>query len=278
MLPTPSMSEEEFLLLNETITQRVGLHFPEHKKQILESRLRPRLEALHLRNYFDYYLLLQVDRNGEMSHLTRQVSNNETYFFRETYQFDDLLDTGLALLQDSSPSDVLRVLSAGCSSGEEPYTLNIYAKESLVRRSGLRFEIDAFDIDRDRLAIARTAEYGPSSLRAQQEDRIGRHFREYPEGRFTLRTPYRGGVRFYLANIIDLETYRRPLAYDIVFCRNVLIYFSEPALRRAISNFAKVLRPGGLLFLGHSESIIGLSEDFETVRVGSCLAYRRVRP
>jgi chemotaxis protein methyltransferase CheR len=269
------MSEEEYLLLNEAISGRFGLWFPEHKKEILESRLRPRLAALSLRHFFDYYLLLHYDGEAEMQHLARLVSNNETYFFRETDQFEALFGPGLELL-GRGRGGPLRLLSAGCSSGEEPYTLGIFARERLFPVAAGALTIDAFDIDGERLAMAEQADYGPSSLRALTPQQIAGYFRPTDNGRQRLRDPFRQGVRLWKGNLLDLASYRFPPAYDAVFCRNVLIYFSEAALHRAIEAFARVLAPGGLLFLGHSESIIGLSPHFETVRFKRCLGYRRV--
>jgi chemotaxis protein methyltransferase CheR len=271
----PTMSEEEFLLLNETISGRFGLHYPEHKKEMLESRLRPRLEALSLRHFFDYYLLLHYNGEGEMGHLARLVSNNETYFFRETDQFEALFGPGLAMLERRRGGP-LRLLSAGCSSGEEPYTLNIFARERLLACGLAGIAIDGFDIDAERVGMARAAEYGASSLRALTPEQIATYFRPAEEGRHRLREPFRQGVRVERGNLLDPASYRHPLGYDAVFCRNVLIYFSETALHRAVDVFARVLVPGGLLFLGHSESIIGLSPHFETLRFKRCLGYRRV--
>ncbi len=271
----PVMSQEEYLLLNEVISQQFGIWFPEHKREILESRLRPRLQALHLKRFMDYYLLMQVDLRGEVEQLARLVTNNETYFFRETHQFEALFGEALEGLKASSPVPFeLRLLCAGCSSGEEPHTLNIFARENGYRLGGTVVQVDAFDIDTSRLAAARSGVYGSTSMRSVDEEQVRRYF-NLQDGGHLLKPMYRKGVGFATGNIIDLATYRRALAYDAVFCRNVLIYFSEPALHQAIDNFAAVLRPGGLLFLGHAESIIGLSPHFETVRLQHCIAYRR---
>lgn len=269
----PTMSEEEYLLLDELISTRYGLHFPVHKREILESRLRPRLEIYNLRSFFDYYLQLLGDADEELEHLARVISNNETYFFRESYQFEALLIDQLSELVGDSGR--LRVLSAGCSSGEEPYTFSAYAQRHALQLAGIKVEIDAFDVDHQRIAMARRAAYRAYSLRTLDPEQTRRYFFQLDDGRFELRRTYREGVRFATGNIVELETFRPAEPYDAVFCRNVLIYFSEAALHKAIDNFAAVLRPGGLLFLGHSESIIGLDKPFETLRLERCLAYRR---
>ena len=270
-----AMTPEEHLLLNEVIERQFGLSFAPAKKEFLESRLRPRLQSLHLRRFIDYYLLLQVDVEPELEHLARLITNNETYFFREVYQFEGLFAEGLAELRQAGWSGELRMLCAGCSSGEEPYTLNIYARQAgLV---GGRWAIDAFDIDVDRLKMAREAIYGVGSLRSTTEAQRAQYFSGFAADRWQLRRANREGVGFAYGNILDLDSFRKPQLYDVIFCRNVLIYFSEAAFQHAIANFARALRKGGLLFLGHSESLIGRSDRFETVRLERCIAYRKLR-
>ena len=270
-----SMTVEEHLLLNEVIEKQFGLSFGEAKKQFLESRLRPRLQALHLRRFIDYYLLLQYDLGSELDHLAKLITNNETYFFRETYQFEGLFQEGLARVGEGRWSGSrLKLLCAGCSSGEEPYTLNVFARRH-AREGGPASAIDAFDIDQDRLRTARAGVYGPSSLRNLDEAEKGVYFEALDVQHYRLRDEFREGVTVSAGNILEAATYSSRGPYDVVFCRNVLIYFSEEAFQRAIRNFSSVLRPGGLLFLGHSESLIGRSTPFETVRLERCIAYRK---
>jgi chemotaxis protein methyltransferase CheR len=272
------MDPEEHLLLNELVEKQFGLSFPPEKRGFFELRLQPRLEALHLRRYIDYYLLLQYDLDGEVEHLARLLTNNETYFFRETYQFESLFtetDTLRELSSGSGPNSSPRVLCAGCSSGEEAYTLNIFFREQGQAAGGGPGSIDAFDIDKDRLAIARRGAYGPTSLRSLSKDQTSRYFETEGNDVYRLREAFREGVRFFYGNIMSPSTYSASPTYDLVFCRNVLIYFSDSTFHQAIENLAQALRPGGLLFLGHSESIIGRSSRFETVRLGRCIAYRK---
>lgn len=263
-------------MINELLSREFGLYFPESKRQILQTRLEPRLRELRLRRYFDYYLKLQYDLKAERSHLVRRVTNHETYFFRETGQFDSLFGDVLSdLLKETAHPGRLRILSAGCSTGAEPYTLKIHAVEKRFLLQGAEVEVDAFDLDPDCLATAEEGLYTQRHLRVMNEEKWRRYFRQKDSGLFLLREPYKEGVSFRVGNIVDPMSF--PMSsYDIVFCRNVLIYFSEVAMRRAITNFARALRPGGLLFLGHSESIIGMSPLLETIRLDHCIAYRRV--
>ncbi len=271
-----SLTLEELALFNELFTSNFGLHFPEHKLEILESRLLPRLRANSVQRFMDYYLLLQYDLARELDALTRAITNNESYFFRETAQFEALGGTQIDRLCEGGPRPgKLRFLSAGCSSGEEPYTLNIFVRGLPATLVPGALRIDGIDIDGQRLEMARRAVYRPTSLRALTPEQTLRFFIRYDTEGFELRKIYRRDVTFSRGNILDLASLPSQEPYDAVFCRNVLIYFSEPALKAAVDNFARIVRIGGMLFLGHSESIIGLTKSFQAERIGSCIAYRR---
>jgi chemotaxis protein methyltransferase CheR len=275
---SPAMPEDVYLLLNELITQRFGIEVPEHRKEILETRLRPRVETLRLPSFWDYYLHVRGDKNGERQRLAELVTNNETFFFREIRQLECFLHEAAPALQPPGGGP-LRVLCAGCSSGEEPYSLGILSRGMARACGAAALAIDAFDIDAHRIEAAARAEYGRNALRQLSPEQLARYFTPCGAERWSLRAGWRTNVRFSWGNLVELETFRgNPggLLYDAVFCRNVLIYFSPAALHRAVRHFAEVLRPGGLLFLGAAESIIGLSDRFETVRLSGAMAYRRV--
>ncbi len=226
-----TLNDEEFYLLNEVIEAKLGLCFPEHKRSILEARLRPRILTLHLSSFMDYYLLLQSKPDEEVGELAKLATNNETYFFRERGQFESLMSHAIGQLEPSlAHPGKLRVLCAGCSSGEEAYTLNFYFKDHPLRMKGLEPHIDAFDIDGDRLGIAQRSTCRPRSLREMTDAQISKYLAEAGSDSHEVKSQYRVGVNFSLGNIIDVTTCQRPLPYDVVFCRNVLIYFS--AMRR----------------------------------------------
>jgi chemotaxis protein methyltransferase CheR len=272
----PAMTDDELALMNELLTSEMGLWFPDHKREILESRLGARIAELRLRSVLDYYVLLQQDAgNGrhEISALAEAVTNNESYFFRETYQFDVLFGNA-AELKRGARGKVMRFLSAGCSSGEEPYTLNIYARENQYRMFGYDVAVDAFDISRARIEMCERGEYARSSLRGATAEQIEKYFLPIDDG-YRLKPAFRKGVSFRIGNLLRDWSYGAVGTYDVIFCRNVLIYFSEEMIIAAADRFHRALREDGLLFLGHSESIIGLTRAFEPVRVGNGIAYRR---
>jgi chemotaxis protein methyltransferase CheR len=271
------MSEMERLLLNLVLEAHLGLTFPEHKREILEARLAPRLLANGLRSFTEYARLLESGDPAELGYLRRAVTNHETYFFRETHQFDALFSHGLQQLEPGfGERRTVRLLSAGCATGEEAYTLGFWAKENQFRTMGRAVTIDAFDLCDASIAAAERGEFGHAALRGMSEEQIARYLTEVGPDRYRVKPAWRAAIQFRVGNAMQLGTFYRGEPYDVVYCRNVLIYFAEAAIRHVIDNFAACIRPGGLLFLGHSESIIGLSRAFDVVRVGSTIAYERV--
>jgi len=270
--PAVALSDESYHLLNELLEERFGLHFPAHRRAILEDRLQPRLRALSLGNFLEYYAYLRANGNGEGRELAKAVTNNETYFFRERDQLDALFGEAVGVLRTTG-----RILCAGCSSGEEAFTLSFFAHEAAAGAPpSAAVRIDAFDLDQERLAVAQRGECRARSLRQMSEAQIARYLEPSGPDRWVVREQYRKPVTFLPGNLVDSATFRTAGPYDAVFCRNVLIYFSRQAMKRAVQNLVSVLRPGGLLFLGHSESVIGLLPTLETVRLGRCIVYRKV--
>jgi chemotaxis protein methyltransferase CheR len=267
--------EAECKLLSDLVQEHFGLSFAGVRRDILASRVRPRLAALRLGNLLDYYHYLRSHprRDTELDELVRHLTNNETYFFREPHHFEIVVRHVIPELAPALRSRPLRVLSAGCSSGEEPYTLAIALHDSGLELRGMRWEIDACDLNRDRLARAREAVYEGGSLRCCSEEALRRCFEEC-DGRRVLRERYRRNVRFFEANLATATTVGRP-PYDVVFCRNLLIYFDDAGFDRAVGVLARVLAPGGYLFLGHSESLIDRSDEFAPVWLEGAMVYRK---
>ena len=270
------MSQEEFYLFNELFSSNFGICFPLEKKEILESRLKLRLRALNLQHFHEYYLLVKFRLNGtERACMIRDVVNHETHFFRQPSQLQAIF-SDLQMIKDNLVHpETLRLLVAGCSSGEEAYTLRILAFENSLKMHSLAPHIDAFDIDLSRVESAINAEYGAHSVRGVSEEHLQRYFQPAAGNHFKVRAPYRKDVYFSHGNILELGSFRKKMTYDVVVCRNVFIYFSEESIILALENFARCLNPGGLLLLGYSESVIGLSKYFEPVRLGGYILYKR---
>jgi chemotaxis methyl-accepting protein methylase len=202
------------------------------------------------------------------------VTNNETYFFRETHQFDLLIRHVIPERRPLLRGRPLRLLSAGCSSGEEPYSLSIALHNAALTLAGMSWEIDACDLNPERIARAQEALYAESSLRACDAEARRRYFT--PEaGGFRLKERYRSGVRCFSTNLLAPNGALGWGIYDAILCRNLLIYFSEEAFAEAIGLFARCLAPGGYLFLGHSESLLDRKTSFAPAMLGGAVAYRK---
>ena len=270
------MSAEEFRLLRDIVYDHCGILVRDEMKFVMERRLWPRLEALAVADFGGYHRYLRYDSNrrSELESAIEALTTNETYFFREPLQLRAFSEELLPLLhQRASRSRRLRVWSAGCSSGEEPYTVAM-----LIHQSGLfegwDVEVYGTDISKRVLAAARRAEYGPSSLRATPPDLVTRFF-EHSNGKLRVKEPIRAWVSFGQLNLLDAEMSQLIPRMDVIFCRNVMIYFDPPARRRVLSTFYEKLSHGGSLLLGHSENLLSLSAEFELVHLKNDLVYRR---
>ena len=271
------VDQADLKLLTDLIQERFGLTFNGIRLEILESRLRPRLRDLHLTTVRDYYQYLKFhpDRESEFARLPAMVTNNETYFFRETHQFDLLINHVIPERRAELRGRPLRFLSAGCSSGEEPYSLSIALHNAGLPLAGVSWEIDACDLNPERVARAQEALYAEGSLRACDADARRRYFSAEPAG-FRLKEKYRRGVRCFHANLLAPNGMLGWPLYDAILCRNLLIYFSDEAFGSLISLFSRCLVPGGYLCLGHSESLLDRKTAFVPAMLGGAVVYRKL--
>ncbi len=271
---TPA-ADADWRLLTGLIEARFGLCFPGIRREILESRLRARLQELHLESFNEYYRYLRThpQREAEFAHLACRITNNETYFFREAHQFEVLTRDIVPPLLAQLRTRPLRLLSAGCSSGEEAYSLAITLQNAGLDRHGPGWEIDACDVNADRIARARAGEYEETALRACDAETRARYFTR-TSTRYRLNDAHRVGVRFFEANLAAPGAPIQGGAYDAIFCRNLLIYFSPEAFDGLIRQFAGWLRPGGYLLLGHAESLIDRGTEFAPVCLPDAVVYR----
>jgi chemotaxis protein methyltransferase CheR len=246
------------------------------RRDILQSRLRPRLAALHLESLREYYLYLRFHpgRNEELSRLASLITNNETYFFRETHQFDILIRHVLPRLKPSLKERPFKILCAGCSSGEEAYSMVIAFHNAGMELAGITWEIDAHDVDSERIVRGREAVYDQSSLRACDPETRQRYF-TLSAGRYLLKERYRKGVRFFQTNLATPNGALGWAVFDAILCRNMLIYFGEPAFGNVVDLFARSLRPGGYLLLGHSESLVDRKTPFVPELLDGSVVYRK---
>lgn len=275
----PKMDPEIFRLLRDLVYDHCGILIREDMKFVMERRLWPRLEALGLRDFAAYHQHLRYDtqRRAELELAVEALTTHETYFFREPQQLQAFSEELLPLLHARNERlRRLRIWSAGCSSGEEAYTVAMLVEASGLF-SGWDVQVHGTDISRRVLATARKAEYGASALRVTTEPQLARFFE--PAGdRFRVRDAIRSMVSFGHLNLLDDDMAQLLPRMDVVFCRNVMIYFDLPARRRVLQSFHKKLFEGGYLLLGHSESLLSITADFELVHLKNDLVYRRPGP
>ena len=272
------MSEEQFRLLRDLIHGHCGIFFRDDTKYLLERRLAPRLQALGLATFAEYHRFLRYDpgRAAELDEALDVITTNETYFYREPLQLGAFSREILPdLARTLAPLRRLRILSAGCSTGEEPYTLAV-----LVRESGLfegwDVEIVGADISRRCLDAARAGAYGEHAFRSAEAEHMRRWFR-MRGGKWVVDDAVRRMVRFGRENLLEPGALSSVRRVDVIFCRNVMIYFDLAARRRVLARFHEKLRDGGWLLLGHSESLLNLTADFEIVHLETDLVYRKPR-
>jgi chemotaxis protein methyltransferase CheR len=273
----PEMTVEEFRLLRDHVYAHCGILIHEDMKFVMERRLWPRLEALGLPDFGAYHRYLRYDaqRHAELEAAVESLTTHETYFFREPSQLKAFCEELLPLLEKrNARTRRLRLWSAGCSSGEEAYTLAMLIQDSR-RFDDWDVEVYGTDISRRVLALARRAEYGASALRATSADLLERFFVPAGNNRVRVRDEVRSWVSFGHHNLLDETGSQLVPRMDVVFCRNVMIYFDQAARRRVLRIVRDRLVPGGYLLLGHSENLLNLGADFELVHLRGDLVYRR---
>jgi chemotaxis protein methyltransferase CheR len=270
------MTQAEFAAIRDLIQARAGIYFADDAAARLEFRLRDRLAATGCTTYAEYYLSLQRGREGEreFQQVIELITTHETYFFRERNQLDAFSQEILPELHRRlADTRRLRVWSAGCATGEEAYTIAMLIHEHGGFR-GWNVQILGTDISTQVIERARAAIYGENSFRETPPARQERYF-ERLEGRHRVSDEVRALADFAVGNLVDSGSTSLVAQVDVVFCRNVLIYFHHDAKRDLAELFFRKLRPGGYLLLGHAESLLNVSTKFEVVSLRHDLAYRR---
>jgi len=279
--PDVPMAEEDFRLIRDLIYGHCGLFFDYDSKYLLEKRLARRLVLHQLAGYKDYYHFLKYNRkkDQELSDIMDVLTTNETYFFREAFQLKAFTDEILPELKKAKEKQgvrTLRIWSAGCSSGEEPYTIAMLLLELGVCRDW-RVEIIGTDICHKVLQQARKAVYGRSSFRTTEEQYIKRFFVEQ-DGSFRVADQVKELVTISHLNLFDQGRLAMLGRMDVIFCRNVIIYFDQMAKKRVIESFHRTLADGGFLLLGHSESLMNISTAFSLRHLQNDMVYQKALP
>jgi chemotaxis protein methyltransferase CheR len=273
-----AMSDAEFRMIADFLRASCGLHFGSESRYLLERRLARRCVELGVRSFTSYHYALRSDTtgDGELAWAIDHLTTNETYFLRERRQLEALIEEIVPALQarrGGAGESPVSVWSAGCSSGEEPYSIVLMALEAgLVPGRDLR--VYASDISRQMLHKARRGVYREASFRQMDPWLRDKYFAP-KDGAYRISDELKKHVHFAHMNLLD-ETRSALLgSLDVILCRNVIIYFDLETKRRVVRAFHQKLRPGGFLLLGHSESLINLSTDFELKHLRNDMVYRR---
>jgi chemotaxis protein methyltransferase CheR len=249
---------EHFRVISSRVYEFSGIRLPEAKREMVYARLARRLRALRLTSFDDYLRFLELEP-AEWEHCTNALTTNVTSFFREAHHFEVLAAHARSTAGDVEP---FRVWSAGCSSGEEPYSIAMTLAEAMP--ASHPFQVVATDIDTQVLAHAADGIYPLGAVTAITPERQKRFFLRGTgrfEGRARVRAELSAKVTFGRLNLMDRDW---PLdgRFDAIFCRNVMIYFDKPTQRRLIERFWERLKPGGLFFAGHAESLLDNGRHF----------------
>jgi chemotaxis protein methyltransferase CheR len=272
------MTDAEFRMYSTLLRKHCGLHFGPESRFLLEKRVARRMRSLELASFAAYHYQLRSagPTGGELPQLIDELTTNETYFFREHAQLRALIgEIAPEVIAERRASGIgpLSIWSAGCSSGEEPYSIVIMALEAGLR-PGVDLRVYGSDISRRMLRKGRQGIYREASFRETDPHLREKYFAE-KDGLWKISDRVKNQVELIHLNLLDRSKIALLGQMDVILCRNVIIYFDTEAKRDLIQMFWEKLRPGGHLLLGHSESLINLSSSFELRHLRSELVYRR---
>lgn len=274
---TPCITEEDFLKFREYFYRNTGIQFEDSKRYFVDKRLIDRIEATGNDSFRSYFTMLRFEVSGEeLQALTNIMTVNETYFFREEYQFKCLVDSILPeILATKKPGSTIRIWSIPSSSGEELYSIALYLTEYWPDISNWDVELIASDIDTEILKKARAGKYSTRSVQHLPEKLLQKHFKKTTDGEYQISDDFRESVEFTRVNLSALADTRYYRGIDVIFCRNLLIYFDDLSRQKAAVALYDTLSPGGFICLGHSESMSRISSLFKVRKFPEAIVYQK---
>ncbi len=273
------LTDETFRELRDIIYKSSGIYYTDSKKYVLESRILKRIEALKLNSLYEYVSFIKSPSNkGELKSLFDAITVNETYFFRAEQQFEALEKIVIPELiksKGAATQPTFRIWSAACASGEEPYTIALIIIEKLKPiYPNIQFQILGSDISNNALEVAKTGIYREYSVRNMPEVYLKKYFIP-KDGLYQLKDEVKRLVRFSNINLIEQSQVQLVSNCDVIFCANVLIYFDIPAKQKVVSYLYDALNIGGVLFVGYSESLHGVTKAFKLIHLPKAIAYKK---
>lgn len=275
MLQT-EISDEDFRKFQEFFYRKTGIQFEPSKRYFVDKRLLARIAVTNSENFRNYFMKLRLQASGEeMQQLTNAMTVNETYFFREDYQFECMVQSMLPEIVARKKSGApIRIWSIPSSSGEEAYSIAIYLLEFWAGIAEWDVEIISSDIDTTILSQARRGFYSARSIQHMPPNLLAKYF-EQTESGYQISEELRQSVEFTRVNLTEAGDTRAYRDFDIIFCRNLLIYFDELSRKAAAETFYDALRPGGFLCLGHSESMSRISSIYKIRKFPDAIVYQK---
>lgn len=264
------ISDKEFTLLKTLIYKEIGINLTEEKRTLVMGRLQKILRDGKFNNFHEYYEHVINDKSGDaLSTLANRISTNHTFFWREADHFEYFRDTALPELRQklqSENSKDLRIWCAGCSTGEEPYMLIILMKEFFgIDYNKWQAGILATDISAKALQIAEEGVYSVEKINKLPNAFIKRYFKKINEREFQIRNDIIREVTLRRFNLMN-KTFPFKKQFDMIFCRNVMIYFDDVTRNELVKKFYNFIKPGGYLFIGHSETLQRLDHNFKYIK------------
>jgi chemotaxis protein methyltransferase CheR len=271
-----AITQDDFLKFQEYFYRKTGIRFEETKRYFVDKRLVERIVETGSRTFRDYFALLRFEASGtELQALVNLMTVNETYFFREDYQFDCLVNSILPeIVARKKERRPIRIWALPSSSGEEAYTIAMCLIERWPGIKDHDVEIISSDIDTNMLTHARAGLYSARSIQHVPEAYLRKYFKKTAEG-FQIDAELRGSVEFTRVNLQDPSDVRPYRNFDVIFCRNLLIYFDDVSRKQAAETFYDALRPGGFILLGHSESMSRISSLYSARKFADAIVYQR---
>jgi chemotaxis protein methyltransferase CheR len=271
-----TISEEDFLKFKEFFYRKTGIQFDHSKRYFVDKRLIERIEATDSKSFRSYFVMLRFESSGEeLQRLVNLMTVNETYFFREEYQFKCLVNSILPeITKSKANNEPIKIWSVPSSSGEEPYSIAIYLLEYWADIERWDIEIISSDIDTQIISQAQRGHYSPRSVQNLPDKLLKKYF-DYKHEGYQICEDLRQAVEFTRVNIMEPLEVRSYRNIDVIFCRNLLIYFDDVSRRKAAEMFFDALRGGGFVCLGHSESMSRISSLFRVRKFPEAIVYQK---
>jgi len=271
-----TLTPELYQRFIDLVYKKTGIMFEENKRYFVERRLNDRIEQLEIESFRDYFFTLKYSNDEtELQEIINRLTINETYFFRDFPQLQGFAESILPKMiksKEAAGQRTLKIWSAGCATGEEPYTLAIILMEMIPDFEKWRIQILGTDINTRVLDMARKGLYNSRSIKDVPHDYLERYFTKRGL-MYSMNLNVKGMVNYQLLNLSDQSKFKEHYDFDFVFCRNVLIYFDTLSRFKVLDSFYNSLRSGGIIYLGHSESVGRITEAFKMKRIQDNIYY-----